>query len=334
MPDNETMIRTLLAALLLFAAAPALADDAVLAEGRQRSQQFLNRDFPALWSAMTPEMQQGFGTIEALEKFRSDLETGFGAESGEPEEKTLKHQGFDIYVRTARWTKSPHPVVMQWTFDSEKRIAGFFVRQAPVAAESRYLDYQTKAALRLPFDGEWFVFWGGRTVEQNYHAADRAQRFAIDFLVRRDGVSHSGDPARLENYFCWDQQILAPADATVAAVVDGLPDQEIGQSDPNNAAGNHVVLDLGNSEFAFLAHMRRGSVAVKVGDKVAAGQELGRCGNSGNTSEPHLHFHLQTTPVLHRGEGLPAFFEDYVADGKPVARGEPVQGQLVRPEPD
>ena len=327
------MIRTLLAAMLLFsAAAPALADDAVLAEGRQRSRQFFDRDFAALWSAMTPEMQQGFGTVEALEKFRGDLEAGFGAETGEPEEKTLEHQGFDVYVRSARWTKSAVPVVMQWTFDAERRIAGFFVRQAPVAAESRFLDYQTKARLRLPFDGEWFVFWGGRTVEQNYHAADRAQRFATDFLVRRDGVSHSGDPSRLESYFGWDQPILAPADATVAVATDGLPDQKIGQSDPDNAAGNHVVLDLGNGEFAFLAHMRRGSIAVKVGDKVAAGQELGRCGNSGNTSEPHLHFHLQTTPVLHRGEGLPAFFEDYVADGKPVARGEPVKGQVISPD--
>jgi murein DD-endopeptidase MepM/ murein hydrolase activator NlpD len=330
------MIRSLLAAaVLLFSAAPLIADNAVLADGRQRSQAFFDRDLQSLWNAMTPEMRAGFGTVDALKKFRDDLEAGFGKETDPVEEKTLEHQGFDIYTRTARWTKSPAPVVMQWTFDGEKRIAGFFVRQAPAAAESRFLDYRTKASLRLPFEGEWFVYWGGRTIEQNYHAADRAQRFAIDFVMRRNGVTHSGDASRLDSYFCWDQPILAPADGTVVAVADGLPDQAIGQTDAQNAAGNHVVLDLGEGEFAFLAHLKRGSVAVKVGDKVAPGQELGRCGNSGNTSEPHLHFHLQTTPVLHQGEGLPAFFEDYVADGKPVARGEPVQGQVVtRPNPD
>ena len=306
----------------------------MLAEGRQRSQAFFNRDFESLWSAMTPEMQSGFGTIEALKKFRDDLETGFGAETGPPEEKTLRQQGYDIYIRTARWAKSGAPVLMQWTFDEERRIAGFFVRQAPQVAESRFLDYQTKARLSLPFEGEWFVFWGGRTIEQNYHAADKAQRFAYDFLIRRDGASHTGDPSKLENYFCWDRPILAPAEAIVAAVADGQPDQAIGHTDAENAAGNHVVLVLGNGEYAFLAHLRRGSVAVKLGERVQQGTELGRCGNSGNTTEPHLHFHLQTTPILHQGEGLPAFFEGYVADGRPVARGEPLQGQVVAPARD
>ena len=81
------MIRTLLlAAMLLLPVSPLLADDSVLAEGRQRSQAFFNRDFESLWSAMTLEMQSGFGTIEALKKFRDDLETGFGAETGQPEE--------------------------------------------------------------------------------------------------------------------------------------------------------------------------------------------------------------------------------------------------------
>jgi hypothetical protein len=329
------MIRTLLlAAMLLLPVSPLLADDSVLAEGRQRSQAFFNRDFESLWSAMTPEMQSGFGTIEALKKFRDDLETGFGAETGPPEEKTLRHEGYDIYIRTARWAKSGAPVLMQWTFDEERRIAGFFVRRTPQVAESRFLDYQTKARLSLPFEGEWFVFWGGRTIEQNYHAADKAQRFAYDFLIRRDGASHTGDPSKLENYFCWDRSILAPADAIVAALADDLPDQAIGETDAGNAAGNHVVLDLGNGEYAFLAHLRRGSVAVKPGERVQQGTELGRCGNSGNTTEPHLHFHLQTTPILHQGEGLPAFFEGYVADGRPVARGEPLQGQVVAPARD
>src|SRR3546814_15367827 len=81
-----------------------------------------------------------------------------------------------------------------------------------------------------------------------------------------------------------------------------------------------------------LAHLRRGSVAVEAGQQVAAGDELGRCGNSGNTSEPHLHLHLQDAPVFGEGNGLPAFFEDYTADGEVVARGEAVKGQTIRSE--
>src|SRR5690606_4811284 len=150
-------------------------------------------------------------------------------------------------------------------------------------AESRFLDYRTKANLHLPFEGKWYVVWGGRTLEQNYHAADRAQRFAMDMLISRDGATHSGDGTQLENYYCWGQPILSPGAGTVAAVVNDLPDNPIGATDPQHPAGNHIVIDLGNSEFAFLAHMQEGSVHMRVGARVKAGDQLGLCGNSGNT---------------------------------------------------
>jgi hypothetical protein len=95
--------------------------------------------------------------------------------------------------------------------------------------------------------------------------------------------------------------------------------------------GNHIILDHGNGEHSFLAHLRKGSVRIAVGDTVAAGIVVGECGNSGNSSEPRLRDHLQTTPVFGRGEGLPAQFRGYVADGEPVERGEPVPGQRIRP---
>jgi murein DD-endopeptidase MepM/ murein hydrolase activator NlpD len=134
-------------------------------------------------------------------------------------------------------------------------------------------------------------------------------------VVLRDGSSHRGSGERNEDYHCWRQPVLAPAEARVVAAVDGYPDQPPGQADAEHPAGNHVVLDLGSGEYAVLAHLNAGSVAVEVGDRVAAGQRIGRCGNSGNTSEPHLHFHLQ--------DG--AYFVDYFADGAPVERGEPVR---------
>jgi hypothetical protein len=310
-----------------------LTDETVLAAGQHRSMQFLARDLESLWGAMTPEMQEGLGSIEAFRDFRNELDAAFGEEVGPVSEETINTQGIDIYVRRAPWSKSSAPLLMQWTFDQEGRISGFFVRESPQVADSSFMEYETKASLRLPFGGDWFVFWGGREFEQNYHAADKGQRFAYDFLVQRDGKSYSGDPSRPENYYCWGRPVRAPADGTVAAVVDGLPDQAIRMTDRANPAGNHVVLDLGNSEFAFLAHMRQGSIRVKQGDKVTGGQQIGECGNSGNTSEPHLHFHLQNTPTLGEGEGLPAFFRNYVDNGEPVERGEPIKGDTVAPQP-
>jgi murein DD-endopeptidase MepM/ murein hydrolase activator NlpD len=92
-----------------------------------------------------------------------------------------------------------------------------------------------------------------------------------------------------------------------------------------------VILDHGNGEYSLLAHLRHGSVAVAAGARISAGDKVGECGNSGNTTEPHLHYHLQDTPVFGRAEGLPAQFTGYVADGRPVARGEPVRGQTIHP---
>lgn len=319
--------------LLALGPSPAAADDTTtMAEGRARSEAFLRGDIASIWRDMTAEMRAALGSAEKLGALRTELAEALGEEREVTDEKTSSETGFDVYLRTGSWSKSPTPIMMQWTFDTERKIAGFFVRPAPLAADSRFLDYQTRAALRLPFDGEWYVFWGGRTLEQNYHAANTAQRFAYDLVVREHGATHRGEADRLENYFCWDRPILAPADATVVAATGDLPDQPIGGSDPRRPAGNHVVLDLGRGEFAFLAHMRHGSITVQAGDTVKAGQELGRCGNSGNTSEPHLHFHLQTTSDLAAGEGLPAFFESFVADGKQMRHAELLQGQTVSPD--
>ena len=225
------------------------------------------------------------------------------------------------------------PIVMQWTIGAGGKVEGFFIRPAGPPKEpaaSIHLDRDTRADLRLPFVGDWYVYWGGRTLERNYHAANPGQRFAYDFVRHRDGRSHRGDGSTLDEYYCWNESILAPADGRVVAVVDDLPDQAIGTTNTAAPAGNHVLLDLGNGEYALIAHLRRDSVRVGDGAQVAAGDMLGRCGNSGNTSEPHVHFHLQDSPAYGEGAGLPAFFNDYVADGKPVTHGEPQRGQTIR----
>ena len=187
-----------------------------------------------------------------------------------------------------------------------------------------------KTLLQLPFEGEWFVFWGGRTITDNYHVVASDQRFAYDILIVKDGVSHSGDGKLLEQYYCWGEPVIAPGTGTVIAVVDGLPDNLPGVMDPKNPPGNHVWIDLGNDEIALLAHLQKNSVAVEAGESVDKGDIVGRCGNSGNTTEPHIHFHIQDEPGFGKGRGKPAFFTNYLANGQVVARGEPRRGERVQ----
>ncbi len=111
--------------------------------------------------------------------------------------------------------------------------------------------------------------------------------------------------------------------------VTGHVDMAPGETDPSNPAGNHVILDLGNDEYALFAHFMHDSIVVRAGDEVSRGDQLGQCGNSGNTSEPHLHFHIQDSPNFGEGNGKPAFFNSYVSNGELVERGEPRRGETI-----
>jgi murein DD-endopeptidase len=139
-----------------------------------------------------------------------------------------------------------------------------------------------------------------------------AQRFAIDWLrMGADGKSYTGDPKDNKSYHAYGSDVLAVADGVVVAVKDGIPENVPGISSRavpitlETVGGNHVVLDLGGGRFAFYAHLQPGKVRVHVGDKVKRGQVLGLLGNSGNSTEPHLHFHVSNGPSPLGADGLP-----------------------------
>jgi hypothetical protein len=146
-----------------------------------------------------------------------------------------------------------------------------------------------------------------------------SQRFAID-TVQIDALGETAAPAgsgRKEDYYAWGKEIGSVGVGEVVAVVSDQPEQEIGTADPEHPAGNYVVVRHGPQLFSMYAHMKQGSATVAVGDGVLKGQTLGRVGNSGNTSEPHLHFHFADRwdgldPVLSffTSQGLPALFSD------------------------
>ena len=155
----------------------------------------------------------------------------------------------------------------------------------------------------------------------NGHLAD-TQRFAIDYMRLDDeGRLVSGDPAAVASYTDYGAEVLAVADATVVATLDTLDDQVPGSlPDPStitleNVDGNHVVLDLGDGHYAFYAHLQRGSVTVAPGDRVRRGDVLGLLGNSGNTSAPHLHFHLMDGTSVLGSSGLPYTYDAFSVVG-------------------
>jgi hypothetical protein len=149
-----------------------------------------------------------------------------------------------------------------------------------------------------------------------------SQRFAIDWMrIGPNGRFFHDDPTNPHDWYNYGAPVLAVADATVVSVADSLPDQPPGSlPDPTTITlqsvdGNHVVLDLGNGVYAFYAHLQKGSITVKQGDKVKAGQPVGLLGNSGNTSAPHLHIHLMAGPSPLASDGIPMSYDHYTLTG-------------------
>lgn len=145
-----------------------------------------------------------------------------------------------------------------------------------------------------------------------------SQRFAIDWIRLFDeGRTWRGDPLKNASYRAYGARALAVADGVVAAITDGIPENVPDPTrravpiTPSTLGGNSVILDLGNRLAAFYAHLQPGSLLVKKGDRVRRGQPLGLVGNTGNSSEPHLHFHLSEGNASFDAEGVPYVFSSF-----------------------
>ncbi len=136
------------------------------------------------------------------------------------------------------------------------------------------------------------------------------QRFAVDFAARlnRAGRTHRGSASKNSSYFNYGTPLLAVGAGKVVAAVDGYPDQIPNAPVPvagDALDGNFVIIKLDDGVYAGYAHIKPGSVRVRPGQRVTAGQVIGRLGNSGNTTGPHLHFQLMDRPSLLDANGLP-----------------------------
>jgi murein DD-endopeptidase MepM/ murein hydrolase activator NlpD len=227
-----------------------------------------------------------------------------------------------------------------------------------LGAALTFLPYGPALAPRLlapPVTGRWIVMNGPADHVPSHGTHAHGQTFALDLVCDPEDGSRPafGEGAAFrapEEFPGFGREVLAPADGRVVAVHDGAKDhrtrstrlavawmmlaamaRELAGS--RHVLGNHVVLDLGDGAYAVLAHLERGSVAVRPGQEVRRGELVGRCGNSGNSSEPHLHLQVQDHPKAPVAAGLPLAFtrpgDGPDAPGHVPANDEPLDAPAV-----
>ncbi len=182
----------------------------------------------------------------------------------------------------------------------------------------------------FPFKEESFVYWGGETVEINYHMADLSQQYAFDVVMVANGAPYKGDPTKNESYFIFGKDIIAPCDAKVVKVIDGIKDNVPGELNRVEITGNTIILETERKEYLLFAHIKANSILLKEGDLVKQGQVIAQCGNSGNTTQAHLHFHLQNTDDLFNTIGAKIYFDELIVNGQIEKDYMPKKEDFVR----
>jgi Peptidase family M23 len=188
---------------------------------------------------------------------------------------------------------------------------------------------------RLPFEGTWYV--AAEHGDLDPHKRFLAEAFAYDFLqIGANGKSFEHDGTRNLDYYAFGKRVLAAKDGTVVFVRADITDNEPGDPNLNTPGGNVVVIDHGSGQFSYYAHLRARSVSVKIGNKVKSGDPLGEVGNSGDSTEPHLHFHVMNAADPAQADGVPVVFENWKAQSysrTPVEREQGIlpKGEFVQP---
>ncbi|MFC8789714.1 M23 family metallopeptidase [Streptomyces cinereoruber] len=201
----------------------------------------------------------------------------------------------------------------------------------------RHTGKEIEAAARPPVEvdppvaGRWTALNSPADRTPSHGTHQYGQTYAIDIVAEAEDGERSRPSfawlwpvaRRSEEFPAFDAPLFAVADAIVVHAEDGQRDHLSRNSLPaflylmlfeatvrvlagaRRVVGNYLILDLGNGTYAVYAHLRRGSLTVRAGDRVTAGRQLARCGNSGNSTEPHLHFQLMNGPDLDTARGVP-----------------------------
>ena len=286
---------------------------------------FNQEDYSRMTHDFSPEMSKALPPEKSEPLFR-DLRTHCGGILKLDELKTMPPNQATFFAQFESTALD-----IKIALDDRDKITGlWFLPHAPtIPAPEKH-----ETILQLPFEGQWLVFWGGDTKELNYHHDVLNQRYAFDFLIAdAKGKTHQGAGNDNEDYFAFGRKVFAPADGVVTDVIQGVRDNPPRSMNPYSALGNAVVIQHHENEVSVLAHFKNGSIMVKPGEKIKKGRLLGLCGNSGNSSEPHIHYHLQNTPILQDGTGIKCYFEIVVvtkADKNTAKKHySPIKGDVI-----
>ncbi|MEV5110521.1 MULTISPECIES: M23 family metallopeptidase [Bacillus] len=204
---------------------------------------------------------------------------------------------------------------------------GWFANIGGLAYPADVHSISPKIVVRFPLDERALVGWGGDRLETNYHVIKPNERWAYDILIPPAEMKSS----KLEDYGIYGAKVMAPASGTVVSIDNHEKDLVPGSDDFRSMAGNHIYLRLDESgTFLILAHLKKGSIKVKEGQHVDEGEVLAQVGNSGSSSEPHLHIHHQrqdpSKVSIFLSEGLPLYFRTEKGAIMPE-KGEYIKGK-------
>jgi len=278
-------------------------------------------NFEAIFSSFSPEMQKAL----PLDRTKEFL-TGLKKQAG----KITKRQ-FVTYEQTYASYKTNFEralFAVNISVDNNAKINGLFVK--PFKENNLPKLDRNSTKLILPFNNEWTVIWGGDTKELNYHVESEAQKNAFDILILNEkGHSFKTDGKTNEDYYAFGKDLIAPCDGEVVLVVDGVKDNIPGILNPIYVPGNSVIIKTKNNEFLVFAHFKQHSILVKQGQMIKQGQLLGLCGNSGNSSEPHLHFHIQNVEDMNSATGVKCYFDKIHVNGQLKTDYSPIQKEKI-----
>ncbi len=317
----KTYITTALLAILLNTAfgQTEKAINKTVADGFETNYNADN--FEAIFLSFSPEMQNAL----PLDKTKAFL-TGLKTQAGKITERQFA--GYDRTYATYKTNFERALLALNISVDNNSKINGLLVNAFKESNLPKLVRNTTK--LLLPFKGEWTVTWGGDTKELNYHVESEAQKNAFDLIITNNkGISHKTDGIANEDYYAFGKDLIAPCDGEVVLVVDGVKDNIPGTLNPFFISGNTVVIKTINNEYLFFAHFKQHSIVVKQGQKVKQGQLLGLCGNSGNSSEPHLHFHIQNVEDINLATGVKCYFAKMQVNGQTKTDYSPIKNEKV-----
>lgn len=319
----HNLMRYTIFALLLFGSTIVLAQlpgaEAAMIKFQNN---YNNKNGEAVFDEFSPKMQQSVN-LSTTNQIITSFQSRFG------ELMSFDHIGTEGTLDNfeAHFERGKQLVTI--AVNSEGKMTGLLFKPAEDVYVKAKID-RNITKLQLPFRGKWFTVWGGDTKAQNYHVIDRAQRHAFDFLIiGKNNRTYERSGTRNEDYYAFGKSIFAVCDAEVVQVITGVEDNKPGAMNPGQPLGNSVVLKTDNDEYIFYAHFEYDTVKVKVGDRVKAGQLLGNCGNSGNSSEPHLHLHIQDGPDVYSDVGVKCYFQTIMVNGELKTDYSPIRLDVV-----